>query len=436
MPFDGVVIPPKHGLSLCAGGGGLDMGLELAEPGFTTACYVEIEKDAREVLIAAQRNGYFKPAPIWDDLKTFDARPWRGICDTLLAGYPCQPFSAAGQRKGKDDPRHLWPDICRIIRELQPRWIFLENVRGHVSLGLDTVLRDLRAMGYVASAGIFSAEEIGAPQERQRVFIVAYRESSDGRRELQPGATGRRRAGLAGSIAELEDPKRPRAGSGTQTSSERRRDTMDGRGKGIRRANRALGSNGVATDGEGNRPELDHPTSPRHQPKGQRAEAHSGGRKRLPSTGRDDLASGNIPGPQGQQSNKHYPQRWQVSDGHAGLRSGTGIFPPGPSDREAWAEILSHGSDHAPAIALDDVVSLANRLQSDLKGPFNAASQPRLRRMAYGLARRARALRLLGNGVVPLQAAYAWRSLSASLGLGWVDLGGSDADARTGADGV
>ena len=81
-----MVLPPRHGLSLCAGGGGLDMGLELAEPGFATACYVEIEEYPRQCIIAAQRAGYFAPAPIWDDITTFDARPWRGIVDTIQIG--------------------------------------------------------------------------------------------------------------------------------------------------------------------------------------------------------------------------------------------------------------------------------------------------------------------------------------------------------------
>ena len=169
-----MVSRPRHGLSLCAGGGGLDLGLMLAEPGYHTRAFVEWEDWPRTVLIAAQRAGYFAPAPIWDDLRSFDARPFRGAFDIVLAGYPCQPFSAAGKRGGADDPRHLWPEIARIIRECCPEWVFLENVAGHVTLGLEAVLRELWDMGYTPAAGLFSAEEVGAPHQRVRVFILAH----------------------------------------------------------------------------------------------------------------------------------------------------------------------------------------------------------------------------------------------------------------------
>jgi DNA (cytosine-5)-methyltransferase 1 len=175
---NGMVIPPRYGLSLCAGGGGLDMGLKLAEPGFATACYVEWEEYPRASIIAAQRAGYFAPAPIWDDLKSFDAHPWSGVVDTVLAGYPCQPFSQAGQRRGEDDPRHLWPHVARIIRECHPRWVFLENVPGHVTLGAESVLRELWHMGWAPAVGLFSAQEVGFPHERLRWFCVAYRQSA------------------------------------------------------------------------------------------------------------------------------------------------------------------------------------------------------------------------------------------------------------------
>ena len=142
----------------------------------------------RAVLIAAQRAGYFAPAPIWDDLRSFDARPFRGAFDTVLAGYPCQPFSAAGKRGGADDPRHLWPEVARVIQECAPEWVFLENVSGHVTLGLETVLREFWDMGYTPAAGLFSAAEVGAPHQRLRIFILVHtNEPASGHGELQPG---------------------------------------------------------------------------------------------------------------------------------------------------------------------------------------------------------------------------------------------------------
>jgi site-specific DNA-cytosine methylase len=160
----------------------------LAEPGFHTRAFVEWDDWPRAVLIAAQRAGYFAPAPIWDDLRSFDARPFRRAFDAILAGYPCQPFSNAGKRGGSCDPRHLWPDIARVISECGPEWVFLENVAGHVTLGLETVLRELWDMGYTPAAGLFSAAEVGAPHQRLRIFILAHTdEPASGHGQLQPG---------------------------------------------------------------------------------------------------------------------------------------------------------------------------------------------------------------------------------------------------------
>lgn len=120
--------------------------------------------------------GCLAQAPVWTDAKTFNGRPWRGIVHCILATYPCQPFSCAGKQLGRKDPRHLWPHIRRIIGEAQPAMVFIENVRAHLRNGFRQVCHDLRKLGYETRAGLFSAEEMGAPHERVRLFALAYNE--------------------------------------------------------------------------------------------------------------------------------------------------------------------------------------------------------------------------------------------------------------------
>ncbi|RJG46428.1 DNA cytosine methyltransferase [Mesorhizobium sp. DCY119] len=162
------------GIALCAGVGGLELGLHIAEPGYRTVCFVEREAYAAATLVARMEDQALDHAPVWDDVTSFDGRPWRGKVHLVAGGYPCQPFSFAGRRKGADDPRHLWPSIRRIVEEVRPVWCFFENVEGHLDLGAAEVCRDLREMGYAVKAGLFSALEAGASHLRRRLFIVAY----------------------------------------------------------------------------------------------------------------------------------------------------------------------------------------------------------------------------------------------------------------------
>lgn len=171
-------------LSLCSGYAGLERGLEHTGVRVRTIAYVEREAYAVANLVAKMEAGVLDPAPIWTDVTSFDARPFRGLVDVVTAGYPCQPFSIAGKRLGTEDERHLFPHIERIIREVQPRYCFFENVRGHLSMGFREVYGRLRSLGYSVEAGIFSAEEVGAPHKRERLFILAY---ADGEWELQSG---------------------------------------------------------------------------------------------------------------------------------------------------------------------------------------------------------------------------------------------------------
>lgn len=152
--------------SLCTGYGGLDMAVE-AYFNAETVWVSEIDKYASQVI--EQRFGVVNHG----DLKTIN---WAEVepIDILTAGYPCQPFSHAGHRKGLEDERHIWPFIKEAIGHLRPSYIIMENVRGHLSLGFDQVLKDLTEIGYDAKWQIVRASDVGAPHQRARLFIIAY----------------------------------------------------------------------------------------------------------------------------------------------------------------------------------------------------------------------------------------------------------------------
>lgn len=174
---------PLRMLELCAGYGGFSLALRgIAR----TVCFVERDSYAAATLVARMDEARLDQAPIWSDLTTFDARAWRGRVDLITAGFPCQPFSAAGKRLGTDDDRWLWPDIARIIRDVEPRYVFLENVPGVVRAGLAHVLGDLAQYGFDAEWGLYAASDVGAPHRRQRFWLVA---------ELADAANGGRSRG-------------------------------------------------------------------------------------------------------------------------------------------------------------------------------------------------------------------------------------------------
>ena len=166
-------------LDLFSGIGGFSIGLEKA--GFETVAFCEIEPYCRGVL-----ERHWPDTPIYGDVKQLTAEQLRAdgiIPDVIVGGYPCQPFSVAGRQRGEEDPRHLWPEVHRLIRELRPRWVICENVSGHIKLGLDEVLSTLEAEGYTVWPFIIPACSIDAPHKRDRVWIVAHSDSSDDRRD-------------------------------------------------------------------------------------------------------------------------------------------------------------------------------------------------------------------------------------------------------------
>lgn len=171
-------------LSLFSGILGIDLAGQWA--GMESVAFCEREPFPRKVIAK-----HYPGRPIYEDVCTLTREvleqddiigPSRTI-DIISAGYPCQPFSHAGKRRGKEDDRHLWPEVARLLREIRPRWFVGENVAGHITLGLDDVLAELEGIGYEAQAFVIPAAAVGAAHRRDRVFIVAYANGAEWRAE-------------------------------------------------------------------------------------------------------------------------------------------------------------------------------------------------------------------------------------------------------------
>ncbi|MCY4303545.1 MAG: DNA cytosine methyltransferase [Aestuariivita sp.] len=148
---------PLNILSPYVGVAGLDLGIRVVQPDARTVCYVEIEAFACEILATRMENKTMGEASVWTDLRSFKGKPWRGSVDIITTGYLCQPLSGAGKQKGKDDPRHLWPDVFRVVRKVRPKICLFEYVPGHLRLGFEQVHDDLSGLGYCVKAGLLSA---------------------------------------------------------------------------------------------------------------------------------------------------------------------------------------------------------------------------------------------------------------------------------------
>jgi DNA (cytosine-5)-methyltransferase 1 len=366
-------------ISLCTGGGGLDLGVELAMPGARSVVLVEREAFAVSQLVSAIQQGLMAEAAIWSDVATFNGRPWRGIVDGVIGGIPCQPHSLAGKRAGSEDERDLWSDARRIIVQSSAWFVLIENVSGMLSAkpGLDPgalrVRRDLQRLGFDVEGGLFTASEVGASHERERVFILAVADNA------------LRRWGDASPTRRCDEPSWPDRGCSSALvypgCSERRphivarsdRDGKDSRGE--EAASRFGEPSGSMVDSASERRGEGWP------------EPIIRGRRDTAPSADDAMANSDLV-----EFRRQPPARQQPllqsddGDGQAYL------FPPGPSDLPSWASVLASSPELEPAF----------------------------RRVADGLASRldiARVdrLRMLGNGVVPLEAAYAFRTLATRL---------------------
>lgn len=171
-------------LALFAGAGGGILGGKLL--GWRTVCAVEINPYCIAQLIQRQNDKILPPFPIWDDICTFDGTNWRGVIDVVSGGFPCQGISVAGKGKGLEDERSgLWSEMFRIICEVRPKYVFLENSPLLTRRGINRVLGDLASMGYDAIWGVLGADDVGAPHIRKRIWILAYASSEQWKRESE-----------------------------------------------------------------------------------------------------------------------------------------------------------------------------------------------------------------------------------------------------------
>jgi DNA (cytosine-5)-methyltransferase 1 len=207
-------------LALFAGSGGGILGGHLL--GWRTVCAVEWEPYPACVLAARQNDGILPAFPIWDDVQTFDGRPWRGIVDVVSGGFPCQDISAAGKGAGIDGDRSgMWSHMARIVGEVRPRHVFVENSPMLTSRGLHRVLGDLASLGFDARWGVVSAADVGAPHQRDRIWIVAnstqlQRDGGDDNSRVCVGREPVSQFGNCGRAQTLADTKSTRTSKNNQ----------------------------------------------------------------------------------------------------------------------------------------------------------------------------------------------------------------------------
>ena len=186
-----MAVRPYTFIELCAGVGGLGLGVRIAEPCSRCIAYIEREAYAASILVARMAQGWLDQGPVWSDLATFDAGAWRGAVDCVVSGDPCQPNSIAGSHLGHEDDRFLIEQAVRVFDQCGAARFFRENVTGNLEGQLAALVPLLERLGCRVAAGIFSASEAGASHRRERLFIMADRNMDDSLRRRLDANEGR-----------------------------------------------------------------------------------------------------------------------------------------------------------------------------------------------------------------------------------------------------
>lgn len=373
-------------LHLFAGAGGGILGSELL--GIRTVCAVELEPYPSSVLLARQNDGLLPPFPVWDDVRTFDGRRWRGLVDVVSGGFPCQDISAAGKGAGIDGARSgLWREMHRIINELRPEFAFLENSPLLVGRGLARVLGDLAEIGYDAEWLVLGADDVGAPHVRKRIWILAH----------DPHANG------------LQRPQQGEPFTGTQEPDGCSDNRLD------------AGDDVANSDNERSRRRVEFPAcrpEPRNVANAPCGEVQRGkpgvmagpicGRKSINSTAGTGREIRN-PASQGFQDRRSRPME-QSSPKPEPERPDCKIPDSNLTGLERqW----SHPRKSEDPRTGDDCQQISNALhQRDVRGDGEWwSAEPDVGRVAHGVAARVDRLKAIGNGQVPAVAATAFRVL-------------------------
>lgn len=359
-----------HG-SLFSGIDGLDMAVRQVF-GAETVWFCEYEKACRQVL-----ERHHPDTPIYEDVRELDDPP---RVDILSGGYPCQPFSKAGSRKGAEDPRHLWPEFARLIRLLRPRYAVLENVAGHLSLGFDEVLCDLAEAGFDAEWIVIRASDAGAPHRRERLFCLAY-SNGERRVERQPQV----HAAVGGQPPFPQSAERDQ-----QTSSD-----SDSIGGGQR-----TGLRGGGTGGGGWRHVNDHGSEAHANPYPEGLQGTE------PTGGRHLLAGGG-----GQASANPYGASGEARNGRSGTGNAGRLQPVVGGGEVEWGA-------YEPAIRRWERITRRAPHPVDGNGRLAVEFTEWMMGLPAGWVEglsRTHALKALGNSVVPQQARLALEVLCGSL---------------------
>ena len=378
-----MAVHPVNGLAICAGVGAIELGLSLAiGDAYRTVGVVEQEARLASVWVARMDAKIVGRAAIWDDLTTFDGKPWRGCVDIISGGIPCQPFSVAGRRAGTDDERWIWKDAARVISEVEPRCVFIENVPGIIHAGLPEILSDLAALGFDAEWGTLSASDVGAPHVRNRFWLLAYTRRG-GARWLQHIARSGWQSPNHGAIGEEMGNANCNGLSGTHVRCTDETESWE----------RFAGRTGCA---------VANAESAGHQAGGSGLRDASA-LAVAASDGVDHMAdaisdgTGDKPKPIGgsQRKSPHAHESAVVRQGHRkGGAEGTYtryLFPPGPADADGWREYIRQG------------------------GPEPVVETPSQSRVLGGVDESADWLDRIhaaGNSVLPLAAAVAFTLLA------------------------